>query len=320
MSASPASEIRHNHQLTAYRIALFQAHAAIVLEQHLQGWARALGTRPDLRSRVNPEQLAVIVDDRPTPLLRMTVLNTLLMGKLRWRVKLFSSPAAFDASCALFADLRDWVTVQGVQIGEARQFSWMAYNLLFKNPEFWASLEARRLLIVQTDTLLIEPPDPEVFRYGYVGSPWAKGRFLSRCFPRYSAELELQAPVWETQSLCGSVPAGLSNGNGGLSVRNRDLMVRISRSESSAPEEAEDIFFCRHLAAYDPDPAPAAVVERFSCETAYAPSCGSHAGWRYIDASEMAQMFERHFKHVVALTRQLPPPAAAEPTAAQPAT
>lgn len=293
---------RPTHLLTAYRIALFEAHCTIVRAQHLEPWARTLAGRPSLPPAGETDRLAVIVDDRPTPQLRMTVLNTLLMGRLRWRVRLFTSSAALEASHALFQDLGDWVAVQGVQVGESQRLSWMAYNLLLKQPRFWESLPCRKLLLFQTDTLLIEPPDEEAFHYGYVGSPWAKGRILARQFPHYSADLEPLAPVWECQGLCGTVPDGLSNGNGGLSIRDRDLMARISRAETSAPEEPEDIFFARHLGRYDTDPAPAPVVERFSCETAYARSSGSHAGWRYLDAAEVAEMFERHLKQVLALT------------------
>jgi hypothetical protein len=177
--------------------------------------------------------------------------------------------------------------------------------MLLKSADFWGLLlPVPRLLIVQADTLLIEPPDPVAFTYGYVGSPWAKGRFLSRCFPRYGPDLDSAAPQWETVRLCGTVPDGLSNGNGGLSIRDPQLMQRICQVEAagSPPEEPEDIFFARHLAQYDTNPAPAAVVERFSCETAYQRSSGVHAAWRYLEAPEVAELQERHLKQVLALT------------------
>lgn len=304
---NPVMQLGLSRQLEAYRIAVAEAHGQLVLQRYLNPWAQqlpALAQLPAVRADLNPELLALIIDDRPTPLLRFTVLNTLLMGRLRWRLTLITAPAALERCRALFVGLEAWVQVLGLRVGEVDHYDWMVYNGLLKSPEFWGLMQPRRLLIVQTDTLLIEPPDPAAFSYGYVGSPWAKGRYLSRCFPRYGLDLERAAPQWETLRLCGTVPDGLSNGNGGLSIRDRLLMQRICELEAagSAPEEPEDIFFARHLAQYDPNPAPAAVVERFSCETAYQLSSGAHAAWRYLEAAEVAHIQERHLLQVIALT------------------
>ncbi|MCP9799188.1 DUF5672 family protein [Synechococcus sp. RedBA-s] len=296
-----------SRQLEAYRIAMFQAHAALVLATYLEPWSETLpglAARPELQARLDPGVQALIVDDRPTPLLRMTVLNTLLMGRLRWRLTLVTAPAVLERSRALFAGLEDWVQVVGLRAEGRERFDWNTYNTLLKSPAFWDLFEAPHLLIVQTDTLLIEPPDPAAFAYGYVGSPWAKGRFRSEVFPRYGPHLERLAPRWETRRFCDTVPEGLSNGNGGLSIRDRELMRRICAAEAagSPSEEPEDIFIARHLKRYDTNPASPQVVERFSCETAYERSAGAHAAWRYLPASEVAELFERHLKQVMALT------------------
>lgn len=291
-------------QLEAYRIAMFKAHCALVLNSYLEPWAPALANGSWSEGPRDPELRAVIVDDRPTPLLRMAVLNTLLMGRRRWGVTLYASPASLQQSRDLFADLGPWVAVVGLQAGQADRYDWLIYNRLLKTPGFWEQLPAPKLLIFQTDTLLVEPPDPAVFAYNYVGSPWAKGRFISQEFPRYDNNLNPMSPAWLTRRFCDTVPEGLSNGNGGLSVRDRRLMARICAAEAphSSAEEPEDIFFARHLTHYDPTPPPPAVVERFSCETAYRPSAGAHAAWRYLAAGEVAELYERHLKHVMALT------------------
>lgn len=293
-------------QLEAYRIAMFQAHCGLVLTSHLEPWALGLASGNGVWSEGprDPDLRAVIVDDRPTPLLRMTVLNTLLMGRRRWGVTLYTALASLERSLALVADLGPWVKVVGLRVGKADRLNWLIYNQLLKSAAFWQQLSAAKLLIFQADTLLIEPPDPAVFDYNYVGSPWAKGRFISQEFPRYDHSLEPLSSVWLTRRFCDTVPEGLSNGNGGLSVRDRQLMLQICKAEAggSPPEEPEDIFFARHLARHDPDPPPPAVLERFSCETAYRPSAGAHAAWRYLAAAEVAELYERHLKHVMALT------------------
>ncbi|MCP9816004.1 hypothetical protein KBY76_04885 [Synechococcus sp. GreenBA-s] len=304
---TPAPAPGLSRQLEAYRVAMFQAHARVLLKGYLEPWAQrlpALAQRPAVQAWLDPAVQALLVDDRPTPLLRFTVLNTLLMGRLRWRLTLITAPASLERCRALFAGLEAWVQVVGLRVDGADSYSWLAYNTLLKDADFWGLFPAARLLLVQTDTLLIEPPDPGAFAYGYVGSPWAQGRLLSRCFPSYGLDLERTAPQWETVRLCGTVPDGLVNGNGGLSIRDPRLMQRICQAEAagSPPEEPEDIFFARHLARYDANPAPLSVVERFACETAYQPSAGAHAAWRYLEAAEVAELFERHLKQVMALT------------------
>jgi hypothetical protein len=291
-------------QLEAYRIAMFKAHCGLILSAYLEPWANALARGGRTDGPRDAEMRAVIVDDRPTSLLRMTVLNVVLMGRQRWGVTLYTAPGSLERSRELFADLGPWVKVVGLQVGKADHFDWLTYNQLLKSAAFWEQLPAPKLIIFQTDTLLIEPPDPVVFAYSYVGSPWAKGRFISQEFPRYDGLFAPKPPIWLTRRFCDTVPEGLSNGNGGLSVRDRQLMLQICKAEAggSPPEEPEDIFFARHLARHDPDPPPPAVLERFSCETAYRPSAGAHAAWRYLAAAEVAELYERHLKHVMALT------------------
>lgn len=275
---------------------------AYVAQTFLAPWAVALaasGLRPATDARV-----AVIVDNRPTPLLRACVLNTLLMGRYHWRVKWFTSPQALEASCQLVHDLRPWVEVIGISVDGAESLSWQAYNTLLKDPQFWRMLGGERVLIFQVDTVLIEPPDKEVFEYDYVGSPWARGRIQSQDFPVYSDALELQGVEWESRSLCGTTPQGVTNGNGGLSVRHCERMAEIAERYSSPPDEPEDIFFARCLAdgTIDAVLPPLGVAQRFSCETQFHHCSGAHAAWRYLAVTEVAEMLERHLKQVMALT------------------
>lgn len=294
--------LSRSKQLELYRIESFQAHMGYVRQAYLEPWAAALVANgrepgPDVR-------LAVIVDDRPTPLLRACVLNTLLMGRLGWRVKWFTSPRALAASRKLLADLIGWVEVIGIAVDGAEAFSWASYNTLLKDPQFWRLLGAERVLTFQVDTLLIEPPQEEVFGYDYVGSPWAQGRIVSEDFPVYSAQLQHQGQAWESRALCRTTPAGIINGNGGLSVRHCERMAEICERCASPPEEPEDIFFARCLAtgATDARLPPLAVVQRFSCETQAQHCSGAHAAWRYLAAGEIAELLERHLKHAMALT------------------
>jgi hypothetical protein len=294
--------LSRSQQLERYRIESFQWHMATVQRWYLEPWVQrliAVGRTPTTNAR-----LAVIVDDRPSPHLRTCLLNTLLMGRLGWRVKWFSSPGALEQARALVADLAPWVELIGLSIDGADRYSWNSYNSLLKDPQFWRCLGAERVLIFQSDTLLLQPPDERVFDYDYVGSPWAKGKVVSTDFPVYGTDLQRSGTEWDLRALCGTTPEGVVNGNGGLSVRHCERMAQICERCSSPPEEPEDIFFARCLAAgaVAAELPPLELVERFSCETQARECSGAHAAWRYLSGAELGALFEQHLKHVQALS------------------
>jgi hypothetical protein len=298
--------MKRSQLLEHYRVGMFQAHLTYVLQHYLNPWAQQLSSAVaagTVNPQVDPNRLALIVDDRPTAQLRACVLNTLLMLRLQVRVRYITAEAVLDQARALLADLAPWVEVVAMPVDPGEQTGWMAYNLLFKNAAFWSGLPASQLLVFQSDTLLLEPLDPGLFRYGYLGGSWNPGRYVSEQFPRYSVQGELLDPVWESRVLCRSVPQGCVNGNGGLSIRDRDLMALICSHESSADEMPEDIFFALHLKHYANGFVPSpAVVQRFVCETAFHPEvCGLHASWRYLEGREQAVYYERHLKQLVGL-------------------
>jgi hypothetical protein len=293
--------LSRSQQLERYRVESFQWHMATVQRWYLEPWAQQLvasGRRPPPQAR-----LAVLVDDRPGLHLRACVLNTLLMGRMGWRVKWFTSPQALAASEPLLADLGPWVEVIGLAIDGAQSFSWGAYNSLLKDAAFWRCLGAERVLIFQTDTLLMQPPDERVFAYDYVGSPWAQGRVVSVDFPDYDLNLQRSGTSWESRALCSSTPPGVVNGNGGLSVRDCERMAQICERCPSPVEEPEDIYFARCLAAgaVAANLPPQELVQGFSCETQWQACSGAHAAWRYLGGAEVGMLWEQHLKHVQAL-------------------
>ncbi|WP_186539119.1 DUF5672 family protein [Synechococcus sp. BIOS-E4-1] len=294
--------------LELYRVNAFQAHCQIIKMQFLEPWVQSIQNKPTEDINMLPEIWskenigAIIIDDRPTPQLRACVLNTLLMGMRRWQVSVYTTSKALDAMKTLFKDLEPFVKINCLEQTDS-EFGWNGYNQLLKNADFWQSLDHDKILIFQTDTLLIKPVDFEYFKYDYVGSPWAKNRYDSHSFPRYSKTLNRIEAAIESRIYCNSVPDGLINGNGGLSIRNPKLMAEIciKHSNKSPSDEAEDIFFAQHINSHSRAIAPPEIVESFCCETEYRGTCGAHAAWRYIDARDCAALYEEHCKHVMAL-------------------
>ena len=276
--------------------------------QFLEPWVQSLRYRSTQDINTSPEKWhdkkikAIIIDERATPQLRATVLNTLLMGWGKWSISIYTTNRSLKAMKSLFSDIKHLVTINRLEQANS-EFGWTGYNQLLKNPDFWLSLDEDKVLIFQTDTLLIKPVEIVYFNYDYIGSPWAKNRYESQSFPNYSHNLDRIEATIESRVYCKSIPEGLTNGNGGLSIRSPRLMAEIclQHGSESPTDEAEDIFFAKHISAYSKAIAPASLVESFCCETEYRSTCGAHAAWRYIDARDCAALYEEHCKQVMAL-------------------
>jgi hypothetical protein len=91
------------------------------------------------------------------------------------------------------------------------------YNNLLKNNEFWKKVKGDKVLIFQSDSILIKSGIDEFLKYDYVGAPWLKPK---------------------ENSLVG---------NGGLSLRTVRKMEEICHKYGNSDEPLEDIFFMTHL-------------------------------------------------------------------------
>jgi hypothetical protein len=91
--------------------------------------------------------------------------------------------------------------------------SLMQYNCIMTMPEFYEILPAKHILVFQTDSCVFENSKvnlEDFYMYDYVGAPFLNGGV----------------------------------GNGGLSLRNRETMIRVTRAYDFLPRyENEDLYF-----------------------------------------------------------------------------
>ena len=88
------------------------------------------------------------------------------------------------------------------------------------------------------------------------------------------------------------------HGNGGLSIRQRNVMLEIcERWGSSSPaEELEDVFFSRHVARVASVP-PLEIAQAFATETTYnRHALGSHACWKFLSSADLADHLDQHLR------------------------
>ena len=185
----------------------------------------------------------------------------------------------------------------------------VSFNEMMKNPNFWKSLPFEQNLIVQTDALLAKPLNTYFFQFSYIGAP-----FLPRQQTEYFEKRDQKGNIREFFKI--ETPIHPSphpeifphlNGNGGLSIRHRSIMEKVSQiwGCESPITEAEDVFFSRHTPKLV-TPPPLEVAQIFATETTYnSVAVGSHACWKYLNSCDIAEHLIQHLRNASAMANAL---------------
>ena len=120
------------------------------------------------------------------------------------------------------------------------------YNQLLTSRSFWDGL-TEKVLIFQHDAGLLKERIEEFLEWEYVGAPWSFQH---------------------------------DGGNGGLSLRSRDAMIKVIENVPYDGTMNEDIYFCHGLKELGLNLAPREVCEKFSVESVF--KMGT-LGWHGID-------------------------------------
>jgi hypothetical protein len=137
------------------------------------------------------------------------------------------------------------------------------YNQLFYSKNLWNILKdkgCKHALFFQTDTLLLKDNVDDFIKYDYVGAPWNKNL------------------PWRKSNLFYNVEVG----NGGLSLRNVDIMIKIldKYSNDSMMRFNEDGFYSYYCVIEKYNIPSLENAMKFSVETIYYDSpCGLHKPW-----------------------------------------
>ena len=293
-----------NYSLLAhYRKSAFESHANFALKRYVNPLWQAL-SRGNICSNLQApgQRLILIVDGRPSLLLRFCVLNSLIMTGFKYRCNLYTDASSASDMRSLFADVSDFVEVVDLSAFGVEKLSLGIYNKLLKASQFWSAVPASSVLLTQPDALLVEPFPDEFFKYDYIGAPWSPNRVFSLSFPAYvSGELGQYSEVWQNVVMNRNFKLLNLVGNGGHSIRSVRYMTAISSLGGSPENEPEDVFFARNAQSYSGCFPSALEAKRFSCETSYSYAYGSHASHLYIESYHQSEIYERHIKHLAGL-------------------
>jgi hypothetical protein len=161
---------------------------------------------------------AIIVEPRVDPKMLSIIKNHLYFlnnnnSNIKWGLQVFHG---VDNKDFIYDILKDIKNVDFVNTG-VKDFTKIEYNQYMKSHEFWSQVKGKKTLTFQTDTLLLRHGVDDFLKYDYIGAPWIKPkekRFI---------------------------------GNGGLSLRTKDVMLDISDKHKDYEPRWEDIFFVKWL-------------------------------------------------------------------------
>ena len=283
---------------------MFESHGIYVLRKFLNPWAERHICNSVKKNLDNSnERCGLILDDRANEMLRFSVLNTLIMTNSNIPIKIYTTKKSFSATKKLFSDILNFTNLIEIITLEIDSINIARYNNLLKSAEFWSGVIAKKVLIFQTDALLIEPLEFSMFNYDYLGALFSRGK--SRCirFPHFNKESrEEVGSTWITQKYNENLSPRILMGNGGLSIRNCEIMRKICLNETSNPNENEDIFFGKYLNKYTNRlPSNIKIINRFSIEADFHKSIGYHGSHFYLDHSELSSIYERHIRTLIGL-------------------
>ena len=257
------------------------------------------------------QRAVVLIDNRIDEQWLFTVLNTWLMCPTDSEFVLIADADSVTPAKNLLerhapglkASILDVAQlVPGTHITEPASF-----NAMLKRPEFWRQMPHEPLLIIQTDALLSRPLDPFFFQFPYLGAPFLP-RQHSEYFEKRRGDGRISGFFKTDTPIHGSPDPDVYphlHGNGGLSVRQRNVMAAIcERWGSSSPtEELEDVFFSRHVARIASMP-PLEIAQAFATETTYnRQAIGSHACWKFLSSADLADHLDLHLRTAWAMVQ-----------------
>jgi len=184
----------------------------------------------------NSNLVAVIVECRPLPYLITVIKTVMYYLSDKWSLQIFHGLEHEDE---LKGEMKNWGNVHFENMG-VDNITKIEYNNLLKSPDFWKRVKGDKVLIFQSDAILLREGIEEFLEYDYIGAPWLK--------PKENNYV----------------------GNGGLSLRTKDVMLKIAEEHTDDNDPQEDIFYIKYLNGYNV--ADVKTAMKFSVEDVYFPN------------------------------------------------
>lgn len=185
------------------------------------------------------EYNTVLFELRPMKIIKNIIKNHLYFlnknkSNIKWGLQIF---CGLDNEGFIRQELKDWENVVYNNIGIKNIKDRTEHTAILKTLDFWESLNGSKILLFQTDSLILREGIDEFLGYDYVGAPWSK--------PKENVYV----------------------GNGGLSLRTKTKMIEIIKKYPNDTTTLEDIYFSKHMK--DENIVDIETAKRFCVEDVY---------------------------------------------------
>jgi hypothetical protein len=211
------------------------------------------------------DKMAVIIEPRRLPVLKYVIYNFMyqLIPK-GWGLHIFCG-----------TDNRDFVELITSKIPNTNisvlpydNLSEPIYNMLLTNSGFWKSIYGNptNVLLFQSDCILLKDNVDDFLKYDMIGAPWIHSPFKG----------------------C----------NGGLSLRNRERMITICKSQPWIYDNEDGFFSYRYGDYLNTNPS---LIEKmsFSMETIKSEDpTGMHASYKHLKREDIEPLLEKSFEKI----------------------
>jgi hypothetical protein len=161
---------------------------------------------------------AVIIE--PRELLEMTAIMKAVMyylnetnSNIKWGLQIFHGTLN---ESSIKSETMDWGEVMYENLNKP-DLTKKEYNDMLKSSNFWQKVRGEKILIFQSDSIMLRSGIDDFLIYDYVGAPWTK--------PKENSMV----------------------GNGGFSLRTKKIMLDITSKYIDEDIHMEDIFFAKYL-------------------------------------------------------------------------
>ncbi len=197
------------------------------------------------------DRAIVIVERRCHPNLEFCIKNAVYFAR-GFSLYIFCSYANLEFVKTICGDQKESVHIIPVfeTIGTPEEGK-EVYNQLLCDKQFWQTIEAKTCLTIETDTYLRTPLPESIYEYDYVASKW---------------------PWMQDQP-----------GGGGLSLRNRDMMIDICERSDTTTRIMQDSFASYGVVKYGYTYPTWEQSHQYFSEGGHFPRvCGVHQWWTFI--------------------------------------
>ena len=145
---------------------------------------------------IGTKKEAVLIEFRKFPHLEFLIRNTIIKLPKDWSHTVICGEDNYDLIVQMCTKISDKIRIKKYPY---KNLSVNQYSLLLSSKEFWQDLTGEKILIYQDDSCIFKSNIDDFLDFDYIGAPW----------PKHQNDNSLLV------------------GNGGFSLRSRDVMIKV---------------------------------------------------------------------------------------------